>query len=69
MQKQKMDVFVKILENNVDEREIKFHVFDTFLGLKGKSGFTTICAQMKDHTLPTSHTKSLVSRLNVSQEI
>jgi hypothetical protein len=37
--------------------------------LKGKSGFTTICTQMKDHILPTSHAKSLVFRLNISLEI
>ena len=46
MQKQKIDVFVKILENNVDEREIKFHVFDTFLGLTPvKSGSLKISLQ------------------------
>ena len=28
-----MDIFLKILENNLDEREIKFHVFDTLLRL------------------------------------
>ena len=28
-----MDIFIKILQNNLDEREIKFHVFDTFLRL------------------------------------
>ncbi len=28
-----MDIFVKIVENNLDEKEIKFHVFDTFLRL------------------------------------
>ena len=28
-----MDIFIKLLENNLDEREIKFHVFDTFLCL------------------------------------
>ena len=41
-----MDVFVKILENNVDEREIKFHVFDTFLRLTPvKSGSLKISLQ------------------------
>ena len=33
IQKQIMDIFIKILENNLDEREIKFHVFDTILRL------------------------------------
>ncbi len=28
-----MDIFIKILQNNLDKREIKFHVFDTFLCL------------------------------------
>ncbi len=28
-----MDIFIKILQNNLDERDIKFHVFDTFLHL------------------------------------
>ena len=28
-----MDIFIKILQNNLDEREIKFNVFDTFLRL------------------------------------
>ncbi len=28
-----MDIFIKILQNNVVEKEIKFHVFDTFLRL------------------------------------
>ena len=28
-----MNIFIKILKNNLDEREIKFHVFDTFLRL------------------------------------
>ena len=28
-----MDIFIKILQNNLDERDIKFHVFDTFLRL------------------------------------
>ena len=28
-----MDIFLKILQNNLDEREIKFHYFDTFLRL------------------------------------
>ncbi len=41
-----MDVFVKILENNVDEREIKFHDFDTFLRLTPvKSGSSKISLQ------------------------
>ncbi len=26
-----MDIFIKILQNNLDKREIKFHVFDAFL--------------------------------------
>ncbi len=30
IEKQKMDIFVKILEINLDEIEIKFRVFDTF---------------------------------------
>ena len=37
--------------------------------LKGKSGFTTSWAQMKDYTMPTSHTKFLVFRLNITPEI
>ncbi len=41
-----MDVFIKILENNLDEREIKFHVFDTFLRLTlVKSGSLKISLQ------------------------
>ena len=41
-----MDIFVKILENNLDEREIKFHVFDTFLRLTPvKSGSLKISLQ------------------------
>ena len=28
-----MDIFIKILQNILDEREIKFHVFDAFLRL------------------------------------
>ncbi len=28
-----MNIFIKILQNNLVEREIKFHVFDTFLRL------------------------------------
>ena len=40
-----------------------------FSKLKGKSGFTTSWAQMKDYTMPTSHTKFLVSRLNITPEI
>ena len=42
---------------------------DVVYHLKGKSGFTTSWAQMKDYTMPTSHTKFLVSRLNVTPEI
>ncbi len=41
-----MDIFIKILENNLDEREIKFHVFDTFLRLTPvKSGSLKISLQ------------------------
>ena len=41
-----MDIFVKILENNLDEREIKFNVFDTFLRLTPvKSGSLKISLQ------------------------
>ena len=41
-----MYIFVKILENNLDEREIKFHVFDTFLRLTPvKSGSLKISLQ------------------------
>ncbi len=41
-----MDIFVKILENNLDEREIKFHVFDTFLRITPvKSGSLKISLQ------------------------
>ena len=41
-----MDTFIKILENNLDEREIKFHVFDTFLRLTPvKSGSLEISLQ------------------------
>ena len=41
-----MDIFVKILENNLDEREIKFHVFETFLHLTPvKSGSLKISLQ------------------------
>ncbi len=39
-----MDIFVKILENNLDEREIKFHVFDTFF-TPVKSGSLKISLQ------------------------
>ena len=28
-----MNILIKILQNNLDEREIRFHVFDTFLRL------------------------------------
>ncbi len=31
--KTKNGYFIKIVQNNLDEREIKFHVFDTFLRL------------------------------------
>ena len=41
-----MNIFIKILENNLDEREIKFHVFDTFLRLTPvKSGSLKISLQ------------------------
>ena len=41
-----MDIFIKILENSLDEREIKFHVFDTFLRLTPvKSGTFKISLQ------------------------
>ncbi len=41
-----MDISVKILESNLDEREIKFHVFDTFLRLTPvKSGSLKISLQ------------------------
>ncbi len=41
-----MDIFVEILENNLDENEIKFHVFDTFLHLTPvKSGSLKISSQ------------------------
>ncbi len=41
-----MYIFVKILENNLDEREIKFHVFDTLLRLTPvKSGSLKISLQ------------------------
>ena len=41
-----MDIFVKILESNLDEKEIKFHVFDTFLRLTPvKSGSLKISLQ------------------------
>ncbi len=41
-----MVIFVKILKNNLDEREIKFHVFDTFLRLTPvKSGSLKISLQ------------------------
>ena len=41
-----MDIFVKISENNLDEKEIKFHVFDPFLRLTPvKSGSLKISLQ------------------------
>ena len=41
-----MDIFIKILENNLGERETKFHVFDTFLHLMPvKSGSLKISLQ------------------------
>ena len=41
-----MDIFIKILENNLDEKQIKFHVFDTFLRLTPvKSGSLKISLQ------------------------
>ena len=42
-----MDIFAIILENNLHEREIKFHVFDTFLRLTPvKSGSLKISLQI-----------------------
>ncbi len=41
-----MDILIKILENNLNEREIKFHVFDTFLCLMPvKSESLKLCLQ------------------------
>ncbi len=31
-----MDIFIKILQNNLDGKEIKFHVFDTFSKLNAR---------------------------------
>ena len=54
--KAEMDSFIKILKNNLDYKEKKFHVFDTFLRLMPvKSESLKISLQHNIFTIQESH--------------